>query len=600
MENKNTKRNIADTMEINSILEEARRNREQNFNIPDKKPAVTAPKKSVDSRDFDEDFVIYDERNERSNNRNNRNNAVPTAKKNKSKKPLVISIIAVLLVAALLCGGYVLYKQYGEFKYAENITVSGVKIGGMSYDDALDALKAEELKLADTIRIDVKAGDKTSTITKADIKYTFNTEDVLEQAKKYTEDTLVPTGEQTYTIAISIDNASCADAAKKVAKELDQPAKNALVTKFDSSKKGQDRFVIEEGEDGIAVKQTELVTQLHEFASNGNLKGTVDAQMEKTQPKYSKDYLLANIVKLSGFTTTSTNNSNGNTNMKISLQACNNSIINPGATWSFNKCTGDSNQTSLGYKPAGVLVNGRSETGIGGGICQSSTTIYNAAMLCGMGVVERACHYYPSTYVDPGRDATIDYGNIDLKLKNIFDYQLFMECYMKGVVLHCNIYGIPNPEFDNIKITSKYVSSNRAEAERTYYLDGKKVKTEALPSSTYSSGGGGSSNSGGSSNNNNNTTPTQKPTSGTNTKPSETPGTDTPGTDTPGTDTPGTDTPGTDTPGTDTPGTDTPGGDTPGGDTPGGDSSGGGTSGGDTSGGDSGAGGEQTVVEQTQ
>ena len=574
MENNNMKRNIADTMEINSILEEAKRNREQNFNISDNSTTATVSKQAVGARALEDDFVIYDDKKSNTNSKPQK-----TKKKKSSKKPLVISIIIVVLVAALAFGGYVLYKQFGEFKYAENIVVNGVKIGGMSYDDAVDALQAEQAKLADSIKIEVKAGDKTSTITKADIKYTFNTEDVLEQAKKYTEDTLVPTGEQTYTIAISIDNQSCADAAKKVAKELDQPAKNATVTKFDSSKKGNDRFVIEEGEDGIVIKQTELVTQLHEFTSGGNVNGTVDAQVEQTQPKYTKDYLLANIVKLSGFTTTSTNTENGNTNMRISMAACNNSIINPGATWSFNKCTGDSNQTSLGYKPAGVLVSGRSETGIGGGICQSSTTIYNAAMLCGMEVVERACHYYPSTYVDPGRDATIDYGNIDLKLKNIFDYQLFMECYMKGVVLHCNIYGIPNPEFDNIKITSKYVSSNRAEAERTYYLDGKKVKTEALPSSTYSSGGSGGGSSSGSSGNNN-TTPTQKPTTGGNTKPSDTPSGDTPGGDTPGGDTPGGDTPGGDTPGGDTPGGDTPGGNTPGGDTPGGDT--GGNTGGDS------------------
>ena len=148
-----------------------------------------------------------------------------------------------------------------------------------------------------------------------------------------------------------------------------------------------------------------------------------------------------NIVKLSSFSTESSNNDNGNHNMKISLKACNGSVIEPGETWSFNDCTGDSNLESNGYKEAGVIVDGKSGTGIGGGICQSSTTIYNAAILCGMKIEERYCHYFKSTYIDAGRDATIDYGNLDLKLSNPFSYQLFMKCWLFGghpaVPAHC-------------------------------------------------------------------------------------------------------------------------------------------------------------------
>ena len=140
--------------------------------------------------------------------------------------------------------------------------------------------------------------------------------------------------------------------------------------------------------------------------------------------------------------------------MRVALAACNGSIIDPEEIWSFNDCTGDSNLESNGYKEAGVIVDGKSGTGIGGGICQSSTTIYNAAILCGMDIEERYCHYFKSTYIDAGRDATIDYGNLDLKLSNPFSYQLFMKCWMSGTKLTCEIYGLPNSEFDQIKVTT--------------------------------------------------------------------------------------------------------------------------------------------------
>lgn len=553
MSNNIEKKNIADTMEINSILEEAKRSR--NFQAPgvmnydDEKTVVMNDDNQNNviprnQKNVDEDFIIYDD-----DIKNAKKAQKAKKPKNpKSKKKAVWITVICALVLVLFAAGFCVYKLYGEFEYANNIYVNGVNIGGMSQFEAKRALKAEEQKLADAIRIEVTAEQNSVTLTKDDLDYTFTTDDVLEQAKQYTEDTLVTAGDKEFKIAIKIDNQSCVDNAKKVAAELDRKAVNATVTAFDSSKTGNERFTFEDSKNGISVKQTELVTQMHSFVSDGTVAGNLIAPVDITEPKYSKDYLLANIKKLSGFTTTSTNNANGNANMALSLSKCNNSIINPGDTWSFNTCTGNSNLTSNGYKSAGVIVNGKMSTGIGGGICQSSTTIYNATLLCGMEVVERSCHYFKSSYVDAGRDATIDYGNIDLKMKNIFDYQLFMECYMDGVVLHCNMYGIPNPEFDEIKINSSVTSyfSNgfRAQASRTYYLDGKEVKTEALPNSTYytSSPGGGSSN-----------TPSDKPTEGTDTPTTPPEGGDTPtpptegggGTDTPvtppeggGTDTP--------------------------------------------------------------
>lgn len=509
----NNKKDFSNTMEIDAILEEARRNRTNtgvNATTKLEQTPITGNNAEPKRPEYSNDFVIMDDE-------------APTEKKKSKKAGVIVAIVAAVLVL-LGAAGFCAYNYFGfgGFEYASNVYVNGIALGGLSEEEALKLVTAEETKLADEISITINATDKSLKLTKDDFKYTFNTEEVLKEAKTYSEENLVHTGDMKYTISIKVDDTDIASIVEKVSKEfLSEPA-NAVVTAFDSSKKGNDRFKIQDEVVGVEVDKDGFEHQIKAFLDSGNVSGTIDAKVNSVEPKYTKEFLLANIKKLSTFTTVSTNNSNGNANMKLSLSACNNSIINPGDVWSFNECTGDSNQTSRGYKSAGVIINGRSATGVGGGICQSSTTIYNATMMCGMEVVERECHYFKSDYVDAGRDATIDYGNIDLKVKNIFDYQLFMECYMDGTTLYCNMYGIENPEFDEIKISSSVTShfSNgfRAETSRTYYLDGKKVKTESLPNSTYyTSSPGGSSGSSNSNSNSDTPKPTTKPT----TKPSQ-------------------------------------------------------------------------------
>ncbi len=496
MENNNLH---SDTMELNSILEEAKRNREGN--TADTK--VISDTSSKESEDIGDNYVIINDEEEftdieefSKSNKKNKEKKVKAGDRKKKKLTLLI-IGGVLLL--LILGGVCFYIFSGSNTFAKNVYVNGVSLAGMNKADAKKLLEKEEQKLADSINIDVTADKKTVKLTKQDFKYTFNTDSILDEALEYSKEKGLKTGEKEYTIALTLDPQSCATASEKVAKEVDTKAKNATVTDCDFSKES---FTIEEGENGVEVKKDALTKALQDFTKAGTLSGKINASSDIVEPKYSKKYLTENIKKISSFTTTSTNDSNGNSNMKVSLGACNNSIINPDDVWSFNDCTGDSNKESNGYKPAGVINNGKHETGIGGGICQSSTTIYNAAIRCGMEVVERRCHYYQSSYVDAGLDATVDYGNIDLKLKNVFDYQLMMNCYMDGVTLHCDIYGLENPEFDKItissSITSYFSNGYKAQTSRTYYKGDKEIKTEELPNSTYYTSAPGGNSGGGS------------------------------------------------------------------------------------------------------
>lgn len=487
-ENNNKKKNFSNTMEINSILEENRKNRSGNSSQQLAKTQVIRKKVSnTQAPSFNDSFVVYDDE------------VKAPKKKKKGKKAGVIVALVLVLLVVLSAAGFCAYTFLGEFKYNSAISVNGISIGGMTQQEAKEALATAEKKLEDDIDVVINVNDSKKNITKDDVTYTFDTDKVLEDAKQYSKDNMFSREEKKYTISINVDEECSKQIADELAKEFNKKPVDAEVTGFDSSKKGSDMFEIKEDEKGVKVKTEEFEKQFADFFSKGMLSGTIDAEVEILEAEQTADFLKNNIKKLSSYKTVSNNTANGNTNMKISLEACNNSIINPGDVWSFNECTGNSNLESLGYKPADVLNGGRRETGIGGGICQSSSTIYNAALMCGMDVVERQPHSSPSAYVPIGLDATIDYGNIDLKLKNTFDYQLFLECYMEGTTLYCNFYGLENEKFDEIKLDSWRTSSDSsgygAAASRTYYLDGKKVKTEDLPSSRYYYSGGGSSSS---------------------------------------------------------------------------------------------------------
>ena len=418
-----------------------------------------------------------------------------TLKKPILKKALIV--VAVLVCAAVIAGGGILLSDW-IYRYlynstgssttvADNVYVNDTDIGGMAMDEAREELAEIETAMASQVKVDVKIGDKTRQLTQKEFPCSFDTDAVFEKIRKFSEEKGFDKAEQHYEIKMTTDTSGIDKIVDQIAEEVSVEPVDARVKKF--SPNADEMFSYEEEKAGRALDKDDLKKKLKGVFKDGKVSGSVKATIEETYPDMTVAYLRNNIVKLSSFSTESTNNDNGNHNMKISLKACNGSIIEPGATWSFNDCTGDSNDPDNGYKPAGVIVQGRSETGVGGGICQSSTTIYNAGILCGMEIKERACHYYKSTYVDAGRDATIDYGNIDLKMKNTFDYPLFMKCWMDGTELHCEMYGLQNPKFDEIKISTSdpdYFSTGyTVKAWRTYLLNGKEVDEDELPKSTY-------------------------------------------------------------------------------------------------------------------
>lgn len=118
--------------------------------------------------------------------------------------------------------------------------------------------------------------------------------------------------------------------------------------------------------------------------------------------------------------------------------------VAPGATFSFNETVGSFSR-DRGFRRAPVSYNGQLIKGWGGGVCQTSTTLYNAALLAGLEIVDRSKHRFSPSYAPPGRDSAVAFGNIDLKVRNPYAFPIRIQASATTQQLKVEILGAGRP-----------------------------------------------------------------------------------------------------------------------------------------------------------
>ncbi|MCI6007843.1 MAG: VanW family protein [Ruminococcus sp.] len=400
--------------------------------------------------------------------------------------------------------------------FLKGIKIAGVDVGGKTPEEVKSLLAIRGTSLIPDISLTVSYEGVDYSYKKQDFDFTYDINQVVDTAFKFSKsvsdagssDILstapgdgsanVDTTNKTvdFNIKYQVTQSSVQKVIKRIAKKVDVPCVEPHVSKFDTKQsKNSKRYTFKEGSDGKAIDQDQLITDAIKQFNQGekNVKLTATSYESKPTLKMAD---VKKATKLIGkFSTITTNTYNANCNMETALNSINGTILEPGATLSFNDCTGNSNLTENGYLEAGVIQGGAMTSGVGGGVCQAATTLYNAAIMANMEIVEREPHLWCSYYVYGGLDATIDWGNIDLKVKNNSNYQMFFRCWMDGSELNVEIYGWQSPDFDEVRTESELDwSSSEAYgylAYRVFYKNGKEVKREELPYSQYSLSNGG-------------------------------------------------------------------------------------------------------------
>ncbi len=225
--------------------------------------------------------------------------------------------------------------------------------------------------------------------------------------------------------------------------------------------------------------------------------------------QYTNNFFPDQLSKFS--TRYSETNENRANNMKLSAEKINGTILMPGEEFSYNKIVG-ARTIKAGYKEAAVYMGGKVVNGIGGGICQVSSTLYNAVLQANLEITARKNHHFITSYVSPSRDATVSYGSIDFKFKNTRTYPIKIECSAKNGVCQVQIYGIKEDVEYEVEIIdtvtevipyeTRYIETNeletgteqlvqtgtngyKSEAYRVLKLNGKIISKTLLSKDSY-------------------------------------------------------------------------------------------------------------------
>jgi len=179
----------------------------------------------------------------------------------------------------------------------------------------------------------------------------------------------------------------------------------------------------------------------------------IDLSVETESPRITSEVLSTIDQLLASYSTTfNASNTSRTKNIALSAKAINGTLLMPGDVFSFNEVVGPRSREQ-GYQDAPVIFNGELVEGVGGGVCQVSSTIYNAVLLSDLKIVERVKHSIPSTYVPKGQDATVSFGVLDFKFQNDFPNPIYIETFTKGNQMHINIYG-NRTDSKSVRITS--------------------------------------------------------------------------------------------------------------------------------------------------
>ena len=366
-------------------------------------------------------------------------------------------------------------------KYYDGTIINDINVGGMTKSEAYSAISTSLEAAPLNVDISLKVKEETHPLDLSSLTLTVNTNEVLDEAFAYSRPT-DPEDFETltqcynayqamknvpvkYQTAYTCSTDGLTELVHGVLDPLQKTEENALITDFD---KAQNTYVIQPEVIGLKIDCDKAVEDVKGLLEARTYEGTVDVESEDIVPEITQDFINTNYGRISSCSSTCTNNKARNNNINQACLNIDGTIINPGEEFSFNGVVGQRTEAA-GFMKATVIAGGQYEQGLGGGICQVSTMVYGAAVKADMEIVNRRSHAWPSNYVDPGLDATVDWPGIDFVFRNNSQYQIVIRAEFnssnKAVVV--SIYGHKLPDNQHIEFISK-VNSTTPHGETEY------------------------------------------------------------------------------------------------------------------------------------
>lgn len=397
-----------------------------------------------------------------------------------------------------------------------NITINGINVANLTPEQAKLALSQTAQDQEGEFLITLAFAGREEKVKASLFGVSPNVDETIRRAMLLTrtggigdrEEAMGNAEPMAFNLEITYDDATLEDSIRNAIPQLNLVPVEPHV-EVNMAVEGSFDFV--EGKPGIQVNEDEFVKEIAEMVRSGNFTGTIEVPGEITQPTYTIDEIKQHTVKIASASTSYSKSSAASRvfNIKKMCGLLSGSTVKPGETFSANETAGP-RTVENGWQKAKGIENGVYTDQAGGGICQVTTTLYNALLKADMEIVSRRPHSIPASYVKYALDAMVTTGGSDLKFKNTTDWPVFLLLYVneKTQTVTAEVYGTPLPDGMSIKLESVTVEitpyeddpvivtdpdlvrrgRNRivAEAWKVYYdKDGKEIKRVKANTSTY-------------------------------------------------------------------------------------------------------------------
>ncbi len=398
----------------------------------------------------------------------------------------VIAVCTVLLYAGYrFADAQVrIYSRFREMEqkvatdtFYPGIYVDGILLSGLTREEALAQVDGGRQADASAFGLILKAGSYNWRISSDEVPLSWNAAEIIGRAyaigrtgtleERYEQVTALERMPVRFETGLTYDAAAVRALTDRVAERLTVESRNANVTAFNVAERS---FVFSDDQYGQKVDADALYARVIEALDSGNYGATLQVEVIPVLPEVTRAQLETRYGLVSSFTTKTTDDRRRNTNIRIAAEALNGTMVEAGGVISFNTVTGQ-RTTAKGYQEAGAISGGQTVKQIGGGVCQVSTTLFNAMMRAGGSIVTRYPHAWPSDYVPRGEDATVDWPSTDLVMRNDTAAPMFITAWYEDRLVTVQVYGLSMGDGIRLDLHSETVYTDEpddGEAEYVY------------------------------------------------------------------------------------------------------------------------------------
>lgn len=353
-----------------------------------------------------------------------------------------IVVIAVGIMVEIISSGVLGDKD----KICKGVSIGEVDVSGMSESEALEKVNEYVDKIMKN-HVTIEVSDNQLDTSFGALGVSCDSESIVKKAfqlgkrgnlwKRLKELEKIKLSGKKYELPFSLDEDMLQEFVETQCTQFDVKSKNSKL------KLKNGKFVATKERVGHEVQIEETIEKIKEVLDH-NLRDepiTIEAVVDDTEPKYTRE-MVSKCQDLIGKYTTSfaTSTAARASNVKTAANYINGTILYPGKTFSTIKVIKDRTEEN-GYQTAPEYSSGKVVDGIGGGVCQVSTTLYNAVINAELEIVERSPHSMVVSYVDVSRDAAISGDYKDFKFKNNTDAPIYIAASAEGGMLSFRIYG---------------------------------------------------------------------------------------------------------------------------------------------------------------